>query len=117
MLNAFPYLLAIWPIILRVIVGFIFVYFGITKIWKERSRRITFFKKVGFGTGIVFFWLISIVELIGGAFLVLGFFTQIVALILSLVIIGAIYTKIRHNELLDNTLEFFILLLAILIFL
>ncbi len=117
-LSIFPDLLTFWlfaPFLLRTAVGLIFIYFGISKIWKEKDRKINFFKKIGFGTGIIFFWTVSILEIIGGLYLVLGLFTQPTALVLSLVVIGAIYSKIRHPESLDNTLEFFILLLIVLL--
>jgi len=116
-LSIFPDLLTFWliaPFVLRITVGFIFIYFGVTKIWKERKRRISFFNKLGLGAGFMFFWIISTIELIGGVFLVLGFFTQIVSLILSIIIIGAIYAKIKNPALLDNSLEFFFLTLAVL---
>jgi len=114
----FPGLLTFWliaPFLLRITVGFIFIYFGITKIWKERKRRISFFNKIGLGGEVIFFWIISIIELIGGAFLVLGLFTQIISLILLIIIIVAIYVKIKNPSLLDNSLEFFILTLAVLL--
>ncbi len=117
-LSMFPDLLTFWliaPFLLRITAGSIFIYFGYTKIWKEKERRVSFFNKIGFGKGAVFFWLVSLAELIGGILLVLGFFTQVTAIILSLVILGAIYTKIRQPDLLDNSLEFFILLLAVLL--
>jgi len=117
-LSIFPDLLTFWlvaPFILRIIIGLIFVYFGISKIWKEKERKINFFKKIGFSTGVVCFWITSILEIIGGVFLILGLFIQPTALVLLLVVMGAIYSKIRHPELLDNTLEFFILLLAVLL--
>jgi len=117
-LSIFPDLLTFWllaPFILRVIVGLIFIYFGISKIWKEQERRISFFEKIGFGAGVAFFWLVSTLEIIGGVLLILGLFTQLAALTLSFVILGAIYSKIRRPDLLENTLEFFILLLAVLL--
>ncbi len=103
------------PFILRVVIGLIFIYFGVSKIWLEKERRVKFFKKIGFGAGIVFFWIISVLEIIGGVFLMLGLFTQPTSLVLMLIIIGAIYTKIRHPHLLDNTVEFYLLVLAVLL--
>lgn len=117
-LSIFPDFLTFWliaPFLLRVTIGFIFIYFGITKIWKERKRRVSFFNEVGFGAGVIFFWLVSIAELAGGVLLILGLFTQIVSIVLSIIIIGAIYAKIKKPELLDNSLEFFFLALAVLL--
>lgn len=115
--TIFPGLITFWfvaPFILRVVAGFIFIYFGYTKIWKERERRISVFHTIGLGTGKISFWIVSLAELIGGIFLALGLFIQITAIILSLIITGAVYTKVRKPDLLDNSLEFFLLLLAVL---
>ncbi|HEC30699.1 MAG TPA: DoxX family protein [Candidatus Yonathbacteria bacterium] len=117
-LSIFPDMLTfglLAPFILRVVIGLIFIYFGVSKIWLEKERRVKFFKKIGFGAGIVFFWIISVLEIIGGVFLMLGLFTQPTSLVLMLIIIGAIYTKIRHPHLLDNTVEFYFLVLAVLL--
>ena len=117
-LSIFPDLLTFWlvaPFLLRITAGFIFIYFGYTKIWKEKERRVSFFNKIGLGGGMVSFWIVSLAELVGGIFLVLGFFTQATAMILFFIILGAIYTKIRQPKLLDNSLEFFVLLLSVLL--
>ncbi len=116
-LSIFPSLFTfglIAPFILRIVAGIIFVYFGYTKIWKEKERRVSFFNKIIPNNGIALFWVISVTEFIGGVFLTIGLFTQVVVIILSAITIGAIFTKIRRPDLLDNSLEFFILLLAVL---
>lgn len=116
MLSIFPDLLTFWllaPFILRSIIGIIFIYFGASKIWLEKYRRINFFKEIG--GGMISFWVVSVIEIIGGIFLVLGLFTQLTALALLFIIIAATYIKIRKPELLDNTLEFYILAIAVLV--
>jgi len=118
MLSIFPDFLTFWlvaPFLLRIAAGFIFIYFGISKIYKERKNKIEFFKKIGFGAGVIFFWIVSLIELIGGALLVVGLFVQPTAIVLSIIMIGAIYAKIRQPKLLKNTVEFFILLFAVLL--
>ncbi len=117
-LSVFPHLLTfgfVVPFLLRITVGIIFIYFGYTKILKEKERRISFFNEIGFGRGLLLFWVVSFAEIIGGIFLVVGVFTQVVAIVLSIITIGAICTKIRKPDLLDNSLEFFILLLVALV--
>ena len=117
-LNTFPELLTFWllaPFILRVVAGSIFTYFGYTKIFKEKERRISFFHKIGFGNGILLFWIISLSEIILGSLLIVGIFTQITVIILSIIAIYSIYITIKQPELLDNSLEFFVLLFAVLI--
>ncbi|OIO32867.1 MAG: hypothetical protein COZ49_04090 [Candidatus Yonathbacteria bacterium CG_4_10_14_3_um_filter_47_65] len=118
MLSVFPSLFTFWiiaPLILRVAIGFIFVYFGVSKIWKEKKQKIGFFKKIGFGKGIVLFWIVSALEITGGVFLVFGFLTQLVVLVLLAILLYATYIKIHSPKLLTNTLEFYILALAVLI--
>ncbi len=117
-LNIFPNLFAfgfVAVFLLRVTAGTIFMYFGYTKIYKDKERRVSFFNKIGFGKGKIFFWIVSLTELVGGIFLVAGFFIQVTALILSAIIMGAICTKIRKPNLLDNSLEFFVLLFIVLV--
>ncbi len=117
-LSIFPNLLTFWllaPFILRVIIGLIFIYFGISKILLEKEEKINFFKKFNQNIGISLFWVVSVLEIIGGIFLTIGFFTQPTALVLSFIILVAIYSKIRHPSRLSNTLEFFILTLAVLL--
>jgi len=116
MLSIFPDLLTFWllaPFILRVTIGLIFIYFGVSKIWKEKHRRINFFKEIG--AGLISFWIVSIVEIIGGAFLVLGIFTQPTAIVLLFITLAATYIKTRKPDLLDNSIEFYMLSIAVLL--
>jgi len=105
MLSIFPDLLTFWlvvPLILRVTAGLIFIYFGVSTIWKKRERS------------ILATWVTPAIEIIGGVLLVLGFLTQLAALILLVFVAGTVYAKIRRPNIFDNTLEFYILLLAVL---
>jgi len=118
MLSIFPALFTfriLAALILRVAVGLIFIYFGISKIYKEKKRKISFFEKIGFGKGVTFFWIVSIIEIIAGILLVIGLLTQLVALVLLGILTYATYVKIRHPELLTNTLEFYFLAIAVLL--
>ena len=119
-LNIFPELLTFYllaPFLLRVASGAIFVYFGYTKIFRERARRIAFLQKIVFGGGggAAMFWIISLAELIGGALLVAGLYTQFAALALAVITLGALAVKLWKPKLLDNSVEFYVLLLAVLI--
>ena len=118
MLSIFPDMLTFWlvaPLLLRVSMGLIFIYFGVSKIQRGKDTRVSFFKKIGLGKGTLTFWIVSTLEIIGGGLLVLGLFTQLTALVLSIITMGALYIKIRRPKTLKNTPEFFILLLAALL--
>lgn len=100
-LSIFPDLLTfglIAPLLLRVIAGFIFIHLGYKKVHKNKYS-----------------WIIPYAEIIGGIFLILGLFTQAVALILSFFILYTMYKKIRQPNLHNNSIEFFILLLTVLL--
>jgi len=72
--------------ILRVILGIIFIYHGFPKLTK--ARKVMLFNSKKFTLVLGFF------ETFSGLFIILGLLTQVAALILSLVMLGAIYNKI-----------------------
>ena len=78
-----------WGIlILRVIVGVIFIIAGWTKV-QGIEQTIGFFAQ----TGISPFWTYAVayLELLGGLAVLLGFYTRIAGYILSVIMVGAIY--------------------------
>jgi uncharacterized membrane protein YphA (DoxX/SURF4 family) len=119
-LNIFPDLLTfglIAPLLLRVTVGLIFIYFGIVKLLKEKEFKISFFQKIGLGlkSAIFFFWLVAVIEIAGGILLIVGLYTQAVTLALLTVTAGAMYAKTRYPQSMSNSVEFFILLFIVLV--
>jgi len=118
MLSIFPSLFAFEffaPLILRAVVGAIFVYFGYTKIYKDKVSKISSFESVGMKPAKMFFWASALLEIVGGLFLILGLYTQVAAAVLSIIIIGAIYMKIRKPAALSSGFDFLILILAVLV--
>ena len=75
-------------LILRVFLGIIFIYHGIPKLRMPGALG----KGLGFPSGFVLF--LGLVEFISGLALVLGFYTEIVALLVAIVMLGALYYKI-----------------------
>ncbi len=75
-------------LILRVFVGTIFIIHGVQKFMNAEAMT-SFFTQIGLNA----FWMYTVatIETVGGAALVLGFFTPVAALLLSAVMIGAIY--------------------------
>ena len=71
---------------LRVIVGLIFLVHGFPKLTK--SSKVMLFNNKQFTLGLGFF------ETFSGLFMLFGLLTQVAALILGLIMMGAIYNKI-----------------------
>jgi len=98
--------------ILRLVIGIIFIYHAIPKLKNSKT--------IGEGMGCPAWTIIllGLAELLPSIALILGMYVQIAALILSLIMIGAIYLKIVKWHVLFSTSEkmgweFDLLLLAI----
>ena len=116
MLNVFPDLLIfslIAPFIIRVVAGGMFVISGYQKLTEDRLKKALFFENQGLRPGVFFAWLFGLIELVGGAFLIAGLYTQPVALILIIPLVGALLIKLQHGNLLNHETTYYILLLAI----
>lgn len=115
-LNVFPDLLTyglLAPFILRVFLGLVLVYFSYLKFFSERAEKAAFFESVGMRPGSVFSSAVGAAEFTGGVMLVVGFYTQIAALVAALIMLAATFIKWRHPQSLRNDIEFYILLFAI----
>jgi len=102
MMNPFPTLLAfgeVAPLILRVTLGGIFVIEGFKHLTSGREqRRVLLESKLGdFAKTAV--WISGGVEMLMGIFFILGFLTQVVALLAGLSSIKVLYRKWRSSEL------------------
>ena len=75
-------------LILRVVLGLIFIYHSIPKL-KAPSLMA---KGIGKSKGFVS--LLGLVEFVAGLFLILGFLTQVGALLIVIVMLGALYYKL-----------------------
>lgn len=75
-------------LILRVLIGFIFIYHGFPKLTKFTKLA----KGMGFPAAFVFF--LGLAETLGGIGSVLGLFTQAAGFIFAVVMLGAIYLKV-----------------------
>src|SRR3989344_3496808 len=74
-------------LVLRVFLGIIFVYHGMPKMKMPGAMG----KGMGWSSGSVFF--LGLVEFLSGLALIFGFYTEIGALLVGLVMLGAIYHK------------------------
>src|SRR3989344_9013841 len=75
-------------LVLRVFLGIIFVYHGMPKV---RMPGVVG-KGMGWSSGSIFF--LGLVELLSGLALILGFYTEMAALLIGIVMLGAVYHKV-----------------------
>lgn len=117
MLNPFPSLLTyglLAPFILRVTLGFILINLGYLKLTKEKGRWEIIFKMLGvsrsreLGTTII-----GLIEIIGGLMLIVGFYTQIAALVFVILNGLEMFIEYREETLMKRDLVFYVLIFMI----
>jgi putative oxidoreductase len=99
MLSVFPFLLTYQlaaPLLLRLTLGLILANFGWTKLRRQKAEKAAFFETIGLRPGIIWVWIIALVEIVAGLFLIAGFLTQIAALTAAIILIAAIFLKKKH---------------------
>lgn len=114
MLSLFPDLFAFQnfaPLILRVVLGVIFIVHGWPKLFKDNSGFAGFLETLGFKPGIFWAYLVAAVEFFGGVLLVLGFLTQLAAALIALEMLVVIF-KVKFQKGLADGYEFDLALLA-----
>ncbi len=115
MLATFPHLfdyLLIAPTLLRIIVGIILLSFAYKMYMRKEWGQKTI-SRIGVAP-VFFFWVLFIFAgLLGGLFLIVGLFTQIVSLALALFYGAAFFISLREPEVFENRPEFFILMAVV----
>ncbi len=114
--NIFPELFTfsiIAPFILRVVLALIFMNLGALKLGRERIGWITSLKLLRVQPAGFFVGLIGIVEVVGGALLIIGAYTQITALILGIISLCELMVEYREESVLKRDFVFYLLLSAI----
>jgi len=113
MLNPFPELLTfglLAPFLIRIVLAVIYIHFSYSKLMKERGSASNFFAQRGFRPGILFVWIFGLVGIIGGLMLLVGIYTQIASLILTLLMLAVVVIKAFRPTLLAGTLSFYALI-------
>jgi len=106
-----------WGIfLLRIMVGLIFVAHGHRKI-QDTAKTFAWLESEGFKPAPFWGWAVILSELLGGLLLILGLFTQIVALELAIVMSVATLYNFKKNSPFFKVLELDLLLLVSLILL
>ena len=114
MLNLFPALLDysnFGPLILRLVLGLVFVAHGYPKLFGGFSQTVGFFESVGIKPGKFWVFVVGAVEFFGGIALVLGFATQLAALLIAINMVVAM-AKVKFKIGFVNGYEFDLILLA-----
>ena len=114
--NIFPELFSyslLAPLILRVVLGFIFLNLGYLKLTKEKhgwrnSLNLLGLKPAGFFAG-----LLGIVEILGGLLLIVGAYTQLTALVLAVFSVSEMLVEYEEESILKRDLVFYLMLAAI----
>lgn len=115
MLNIFPSLLAYGLagfLLLRLTLGVIFLYAGCRKVLRK-SPTISILSSLNSPAPFVVAWVLGLVEIICGVALILGFLTQLVAIITLVISISGLFVKIRHEDLIKQSAGFYLLAIAI----
>ena len=115
-LNVFPELLfygGFGPLILRLVLGGIFITTGYLKLNKEEKRWILSLDSLGIKKSHLVVRLLGAVEMTVGTMLIFGFYTQLAALVIVLISFSEVYIEMREELIIKRSLAFYILTLAI----
>lgn len=116
MLNPFPEFLnyALFaPLILRVVVGFIFIDLGLLKFKSEKERWLASFETLGLRPNTLFVPLYGALQIVGGLLLLVGLWTQMAALFFVLSTGVELGIEWRAREILRRDAVFYLLLFVI----
>lgn len=118
MQNIFPYLLS-WsllsPFILRIVAGSYFVIIGYKGLTTEWWERFDFFDKNRIHPAKLFATGTATIDLLAGIMLIMGFATQIVAMVLAIVCITAVLVKRQGEEFPSRSSHIYTILFFILV--
>jgi len=116
MLNPFPDLLTyslLAPFILRVVAGLIFIDLGILLFKNEKERWLISLSSLKIPNPKLAIKILGSIEIMAGVMLILGFYTQIAALVLTLLTFTEVFIEYKQPEILKRNLVFYLMLLAI----
>ena len=101
---------------LRVVLGIVFITHGSLKI-KDLTKTKDNFASMGFKPAVLLAPVVACAEFGGGVLLLIGFWTQIVALILAIQFVVILFWRIRKKQSLVGGYELDLIILAALILL
>jgi len=116
MLNPFPELLMyslLGPFILRVVVGLIFIDLGFLKFRSEKERWLASFETLRLRPADLLLPIYALLQIVGGALLVIGLWTQVAALIFVIFTGIELYVEWKAGEILKRDMVFYLLIFII----
>lgn len=116
MLNPFPDLLSyslLAPLILRLVVGLIFIDLGVLKFRSEKERWLASFDALHLRPADLFVNLYGFLQVAGGILLVVGLWTQLAALAFVIFTGIELYIEMTAREVLKRDLVFYLLVFTI----
>ncbi len=117
MLSLFPYFFTyqqVAPFLLRVVLAFIFIGHGYPKLFNSRQKTTEFFDSIKIKPASFWTIIVGLVEFVSGILLLIGLFTQLAAILVSIVMLVAILkVKIKQGFLGGYDFEILILVCAL----
>ena len=116
MLSLFPSLLDFGlfaPTLLRLVAGFIFIDLGYLVLTSEKSSWDWLCNAIGLKPSVLWRKILGYIEIIGGALLVLGLYTQGAALGLAILVFIELIIEYKEPTFLKRDLAFYAMLLVI----
>lgn len=101
------------PLVLRLVLGFIFLNLGYLKLGKERHGWIGSLNVLGLKPAGFFVGFLGIVEVFGGLLLLAGAYTQLAALVLAVFSVSELLIEYKEESILKRDFVFYLLLTAI----
>lgn len=101
------------PFLLRLVAGFIMIDLGLLAWRTERERWVISLKAIRIPKPEIAVKVLGIVEAVSGIMLLIGFYTQVAALILTILTLAEAYIEYKDPAILKRNLVFYILLFAI----
>jgi uncharacterized membrane protein YphA (DoxX/SURF4 family) len=115
-LNTFPNLLTfsiLSPLLLRVVLGIIVINLGFLKIGKEKKSWTELLETINFKPANIFLKIISTIEILGGIMLIAGAYTQITAMIFSILFFSEAVIEYREPGLERRNITFYVLMFTV----
>src|SRR3989344_2572300 len=116
MLSVFPELLnysLLAPLLLRLVVGLIFLDLGFLKFGSEKARWIASFKTLGLHPADLLLSFYALIQIVGGLFLITGFLTQVATLVFVVFTGLELTVEWKVREILKRDLVFYLLIFTI----
>ena len=114
--NLFPQLLSYSELgifMLRVALALIFLEFGYTKFTTQKKLKVDFFETIGLKPGERYVKIFAGLEIAIGLGLLVGIYTQAMALLAALILLGTTIIKKRKPALLPSELRYYIIIFLI----